>query len=40
MGLTYVPDRTDRTRFRNTEILKFTGDKLARAEVYFGWNLD
>jgi ketosteroid isomerase-like protein len=38
--VTYVAERTDGTRFRNTEVLKFAGDKLLRAEVYFGWNLD
>ena len=38
--VTYVAERTDGTRFRNTEILTFAGDKLARAEVYFGWDLD
>jgi hypothetical protein len=38
--VTYVAERTDGTRFRNTEVLKFAGDKLVRAEVYFGWNLD
>jgi ketosteroid isomerase-like protein len=38
--VTYVAERTDGTRFRNTEVLKFAGDKMVRAEVYFGWNLD
>jgi ketosteroid isomerase-like protein len=38
--ITYVAERTDGTRFRNTEVLKFSGDKMVRAEVYFGWNLD
>jgi ketosteroid isomerase-like protein len=37
--VTYEAERTDGTRFRNTEILGFDGDRLARAEVYFGWNL-
>ena len=37
--VTYESTRTDGTRFRNTEVLTFAGDKLARAEVYFGWNL-
>ena len=27
-------------RIRNTEILTFDGDKISKAEVYFGWNLD
>ena len=37
---TYEATRTDGTRFRNTEILTFDGDKVARVEVYFGWDLD
>jgi ketosteroid isomerase-like protein len=37
--VTYEAERTDGSRFRNTEILRFEGDKLTRAEVYFGWNL-
>jgi ketosteroid isomerase-like protein len=37
--VTYVAERTDGTKFRNTEVLRFAGDKLTRAEVYFGWNL-
>jgi ketosteroid isomerase-like protein len=37
--VTYEATRTDGTRFRNTEILTFAGDKLTRAEVYFGWEL-
>ena len=32
--------REDGTRFRNTEIHTFAGDKVVRAEVYFGWDLD
>ena len=32
--------REDGTRFRNTEIHTFDGDKVVRAEVYFGWDLD
>jgi ketosteroid isomerase-like protein len=38
--VTYEAERTDGSRFRNTEVLRFAGDKLTRAEVYFGWNLD
>lgn len=38
--VTYESTRTDGTRFRNTEILTFDGDKLCRVEVYFGWDLD
>jgi ketosteroid isomerase-like protein len=37
--VTYEAERTDGSRFRNTEVLGFDGDKIARAEVYFGWNL-
>ena len=37
--VTYESTRADGTRFRNTEVLTFKGDKIARAEVYFGWNL-
>ena len=37
---TYEATRTDGTRFCNTEILTFDGDKIARVEVYFGWDLD
>jgi hypothetical protein len=31
--------RTDGSRFRNTEVLTFDADKIAQAEVYFGWDL-
>ena len=31
--------RADGTRFRNTEAHTFAGDKIIRAEVYFGWDL-
>jgi ketosteroid isomerase-like protein len=37
--VTYEAERTDGTRFRNTEVLTFAGDRLKLAEVYFGWNL-
>jgi hypothetical protein len=37
--VTYEATRADGTRFRNTEILGFEGDRIARMEVYFGWNL-
>ena len=37
--LTYVATRTDGTRFRNTEVMTFAGDRVARVEVYFGWDL-
>jgi hypothetical protein len=38
--VTYEGARDDGTRFRNTEIHAFDGDKVACVEVYFGWNLD
>ena len=38
--VTYESKKTDGNRFRNTEILTFRGDKICRAEVYFGWNVD
>lgn len=37
--VTYEATREDGSRFRNTEVLTFDGDKQSRAEVYFGWNL-
>ena len=37
--VTYDATRTDGTRFRNTEVLTFAGDRVARVEVYFGWEL-
>jgi ketosteroid isomerase-like protein len=38
--VTYEAKRTDGSRFRNTEVLTFAGDEIARVEVYFGWDLD
>ena len=38
--VTYESTKTDGRRMRNTEILTFAGDKICRAEVYFGWDLD
>ncbi|TMK42362.1 MAG: nuclear transport factor 2 family protein [Actinobacteria bacterium] len=38
--VTYEATKNDGKRFRNTEILTFDEDKIAMAEVYFGWNLD
>jgi len=29
----------DGTRLRNTEVTTFRGDRIARQEVYFGWDL-
>jgi ketosteroid isomerase-like protein len=37
--VTYELTKTDGNRFRNSEVLTFAGDKLVRAEVYFGWDL-
>jgi ketosteroid isomerase-like protein len=37
--VTYEATRTDGSRFRNTEVLTFRGDKMCRAEVYFGWDI-
>lgn len=37
--VTYESNKTDGSRFRNTEVLTFKGDKICKAEVYFGWNL-
>jgi ketosteroid isomerase-like protein len=37
--VTYEAERTDGTRFRNTEVFGFDGDKISSVEVYFGWNL-
>jgi ketosteroid isomerase-like protein len=37
--VTYEATKTDGKRFRNTEVLTFRGDRICRAEVYFGWNL-
>ena len=39
MLVTYECERTDGSRFRNTEVLTFAGPKIARVEVYFGWDL-
>jgi ketosteroid isomerase-like protein len=37
--VTYEAERKDGSRFRNTEVLTFSGDQIVLAEVYFGWNL-
>jgi ketosteroid isomerase-like protein len=37
--VTYESTKSDGRRFRNTEVLTFGGEKLRRAEVYFGWDL-
>jgi ketosteroid isomerase-like protein len=38
--VTYESTKTDGKRFRNTEVLTFEGNKIRRAEVYFGWDLE
>ena len=38
--VTYESKKTDGRRFRNTEVLTFEGDRICRAEVYFGWDLE
>jgi hypothetical protein len=38
--VTYESDVSGGGRGRNTEILTFDEDKIARTEVYFGWNLE
>jgi ketosteroid isomerase-like protein len=38
--VTYVATRADGTRFRNTEVMTFVGDRIARVEVYFGWDVE
>lgn len=38
--VTYETTKIDGGRFRNTEVLTFQGDKICKAEVYFGWNLE
>jgi len=37
--VTYESTKTDGRRFRNTEVLTFESEKIARVEVYFGWDL-
>jgi hypothetical protein len=37
--VTYESEKDDGTRFRNTEILGFDGDRIRSVEVYFGWDL-
>jgi hypothetical protein len=38
--VTHEATRVDGTRFRNIEVLTFDGEKIVKAEVYFGWDLD
>jgi ketosteroid isomerase-like protein len=37
--VTYERAHANGGRGRNTEVLTFDGDRIVRAEVYFGWNL-
>jgi hypothetical protein len=37
--VTYESRRPDGSGGRNTEVLTFDGDEIARIEVYFGWDL-
>ena len=37
--VTYEAERSDGSRFRNTEVLTFAGGRLRLVEVYFGWSL-
>ena len=37
--VTYKSTKSDGNRFRNTEVLTFAGERLRKAEVYFGWNV-
>lgn len=38
--VTYEATRTGGSRFRNTEVLTFAGERIRRAEVYFGWDVE
>jgi ketosteroid isomerase-like protein len=38
--VTYESTKVDGRRMRNTEVLTFDGDRICKAEVYFGWDLD
>lgn len=38
--VTYEAERADGTRFRNTEVFAFAGDRIDRQEVYFGWEVE
>ena len=37
--VTYEMTKPDGSRGRNTEVLTFSGDRISRTEVYFGWDL-
>jgi SnoaL-like domain len=38
--VTYQVKHADGHTGRNTEVLTFSGDRVCRAEVYFGWNVE
>jgi ketosteroid isomerase-like protein len=39
--VTYQSTKTDGRRFRNSEVLTFDGeDRIAKVEVYFGWDVE
>ncbi len=38
--VTYESTKADGQRFRNTEVLTFSGEQICRAEVYFGWDVE
>jgi hypothetical protein len=40
MIVTYEATRLDGTRFRNTEVVCFDGEKMVKTEVYFGSDID
>ena len=37
--VTYKETMPDGTKRCNTEVLTFAGDKIRRAEIYYGWNV-
>jgi hypothetical protein len=37
--VTYIATRPDGTQFQNTEIHTLEGERIARTEVYFGWDV-
>jgi ketosteroid isomerase-like protein len=37
--VTYEAQRVDGSRFCNTEVFGFAGDRIASVEVYYGWNI-
>ena len=37
--VTYEAEKTDGSRFRNTEVMTFDRGKIKTIEVYFGWSL-